>query len=289
MLLLAGLACTKDVDAEGASWLLDLRDAGQPLALGGTFDPSDPTETYFAAQHVVPDLYYGNSPPSEIPLLLWDHVLGEDISDPGICPYVTADGPELIYTAGCRSAEGYDWAGEVRELEWEEEGQEWKHWQFDLVVETELEDKSFERIALEGAIFYASANEDIGLVSHTQTNVRVEAEGYWANKAVNGDNLEAAWSQLSMTGMWETQDVDKRTYVHAGVVDLGDFGGFSFETEGLVDQGASCVGEPKGKLELRGAEDATLRFEGQERCDGCAEHTAGGDTTLACASREYLL
>ena len=289
MLLLAALACTKEEEPDSITWLLGLRDAGQPLALGQGFDPSDPPETYFAAQHVVPELYYGNSPASEIPLLLWDHLLGENISDDGICPYLTADGPTLVYQANCRSAEGYDWSGEVREVEWEEEGQEWHHWDFDLVVETDLEDKSFERISIVGQIFYASANEDIGLVSHTQTNVQVETTGYWANKAVNGEHLEAAWSELALTGLWETQDVDKRTFVHSGVLDLGDFGGFTFESEGLVDQGADCVGEPKGRFTLSGAADASLRFEGAERCDGCAEHTAEGDTTLAGASREYLL
>lgn len=289
MLLLFAFACTKGEDPEGVDWLLDVRDAGQPLALGQGFDPQDPTETYFAAQHFVPDLYYGNSPASEIPLLLWDHLLGDNIADTGICPYLSADGPELIYTGNCRSAEGYDWIGEVRQIEWDEEGQSWQHWEFDLIVETELEDKSFERISLVGELFYASMNEDIGLVSHTQTNVQVEAQGYWANKSVNGENLELAWSELALTGVWETQDIDTRTYVHAGVVDLGDFGGFTFDSEGLVDQGAGCIGEPKGKVTLSGDGDATLRFEGQERCDGCAEHTADGDTTLACASREYLL
>ncbi len=208
----------------------------------------------------------------------------------GQCVCVCADGrTTLVYDGNCRSAEGYDFSGEVSILEWEEEGQGWQHWDFDIVVETELPDQSFDRIGLTGEIFYGSANEDIGLVSHTQTNVQMESEGYWANKAVNGDNLEAAWSEVAFTGIWETQDLGTRTYVHVGVLDLGDFGGFTFQTEGLVDQGASCVGEAKGRVQISGTADATLRFEGSERCDGCAEHTAEGATTLACASREYLL
>lgn len=288
LLLLA--ACTNGTEDQDERFLIATRDAGNPIAQGSGFDPSDPAEALFAAQHLVPDLYFGNSPSSEIALEMWDHLQGDNIADTGICPYLVADGPEEIFKTDCRSQEGYDWAGEVRYVEWEEEGQDWKHWTFDVDVSTDLEDKSFERLALTGEIFYASANEDIGLISHTQSNVRIDAEGYWANKLVNGDNLELAWQGLAMTGVWETQETDEgRIFVHTGLADLGEFGGFTFDTEGLDEQ-SDCVGEPKGTLTLNGDVAGTLRFEGGARCDGCAAHTAdGGDETLACPSREYML
>jgi hypothetical protein len=286
MLLLVSLAaCTKGEDSDSLDWLIEARDAGEPMASGTGFDVSDPTVTFFAAQHVVPGLYYGQSPPSEIPLLLWDHLLGANISDEGICPALQADGAKLIYTTNCRSAEGYNFTGTVEEVSWEEEGQRWQQWSFDLEVDSDIEDASFRRIALQGEIWYASANEDLGLLGHTQANVLVEAEDYWAQK-LHGDNLELAWSELALTGIWETQeDPDGELHVFSGMADLGEFGGYEFRTEGLLDQPSQCVGEPKGTLELG---EARLRFEGPARCDKCAEATVDGDTTLACPSLDYL-
>ncbi|MCP4807327.1 MAG: hypothetical protein GY913_32375 [Proteobacteria bacterium] len=288
LLLLA--ACANGTEDASDAFIIPLRDAGDPVAQGSGFDLSNPTETMFAAQHIVPDLYFGNSPSSEIALQMWDHLQGDNIADTGICPYLVADGPEQIFKTDCRSQEGYNWSGEVRYVEWSEEGQDWKHWTFDVVVDTDLEDKSFERLALTGEIFYASANEDIGLISHTQSNVRIDAEGYWANKLVNGENLEAAWQGLALTGAWETQETDAGDlFVHSGVMDLGQFGGLTFETEGLLDEGG-CVGEPQGTLLLDGDQAGQLRFEGSNRCDGCAAHSGDGiDETLACPSREYML
>ncbi len=286
MLLLVALsACTRGEDPDTVDWLIEARDAGDPLASGLGFDEADPTVTFFAAQHVVPGLYFGQSPPSEIALLLWDHLQGDNISDEGICPALRADGATLVYTTGCRSAEGYNFSGTVEETEWEEEGQRWQRWAFDLVVDSDIEGASFRRIGLLGEIWYASANEELGLLGHTQTNLRIETEGYWTQK-LHGENLELAWSELALTGIWETQeDPDGERHVFNGLADLGSFGGYEFSSEGLLDQPAKCVGEPKGSMELG---EARLLFEGPGRCDKCAEATIDGDTTLACPSLEYL-
>ncbi|MCB9758252.1 MAG: hypothetical protein H6739_00290 [Alphaproteobacteria bacterium] len=274
--LLMALACTGEDPDDTTLFLLPERGTGTALATGSGMDLSTPQAAFFAAGHVAQeiDARWG-FPATQIPLLLWEDVLlGENIADPGSCPYSVADGPETTWRTGCRSQDGYTWAGEVSKTTWEEdETGDWLHYTFDIDVSSDNEGRAFDRIAMSGEFYYLNGDSE-PLARYAEANLRVEAEGYWAHNFE--DALEDAWSDLALTGRWQTLDEDGDA-VHAfeAAADLGAYGGFAASTGELVDSG-SCVAEPEGSIALEGDQSARLDFEGRDRCDGCAEFYLDG-------------
>ena len=285
-MLMLLLACTRGADDTGAAALFrqDFRDAGLPHAGGEGFTFSSSQQTAFGFEHVVPGVVWGNSPPTEMVLVLWDYVQGENIADPGVCPYKTADGASTTWNTNCRSADGYDWDGSVTSVVWEEGGQEWEHWTFDLVLESDIEGRKFDRIALDGQYYFGGRSDDEGVLSHTQANYTIDAVGYWSGAFK--DEVEPAWHGLSTTGTWETWD--DGTYVFNGLMDLGEHGGFAFTTEGM-EEVSNCVREPKGEMTMTTPDStAVLTFEGAGQCDGCAQLDLDGVRQNTACDQSYL-
>lgn len=276
------LACDREVEQEDP-FVVVLRDAGVPMAEGVGYDFSTPQAAYFAAQHVTPDLDgRWPFPVSNIPLLLWEDVLlAENISDPGSCPYLVADGAETTWETGCRSQEGYNWTGEVVLTTWEEDGLgDWMHYDFAIEIRSDEERRTFDRVSLQGQLYFLNGNDD-PVARFGQSNLVIESVGYWANGFET--ELESAWQHLAVTGAWQTLAADDgETHTVSAVVDLGDYGGFSAEASPLAEQD-SCIAEPRGDVLLTGQQAAELRFEGADRCDGCAEFFLDGvRSTNAC-------
>jgi hypothetical protein len=284
MLLPLLLACTGP-ETDDSTFMLDARLEPLPRATSGGYPADDPEEAYFAAQHVVPGLHWGNSPPTELVIGMWEHLMGENVADPGSCPYGVIDGAEVVWSTECRSQDGYNWSGTATEVTWSEGGQEWTHWTFDLQVDSDVESRTFDRIALDGEYIFGGADRDKGLLSHTEMDLVMEVEGYW--DTIGKDRLGAAWAPLALTGMWETQlNGELELYQMKGHLELGDDGGLTFDGQGGLESDG-CAVEPRGALAL--GDDVTLRFEGDNRCDNCAMHSVdGSDPTLACQSTGWL-
>ncbi len=281
-MLLLLLACLRGNDTGNADlFLVPSRDAGLPVAVGAGYEFS-PQTAAFAFEHVVPGVVWGN-PAKEMIETLWEYVQAENISDPGICPYLTADGATITWKTNCRSAEGYDWSGTVTSVSWEEAGQNWEHWTFDVLIESDLEARKFDRIALTGQYYLAGADADLGVISHTQANYIIDGVGYW--EGAFKDDVEPAWHGLAVTGTWETWD--DGTLLMDGLMDLGEFKGFHFTTEGLEGVN-NCVREPKGELILRSESTARLVFEGAGQCDGCAQLILDGERQNTACDQSYL-
>ncbi len=265
------LACDGETDLVDP-WLVEDIDLGDPLASGTGYVFDTPQSAWFAAEHVVPDLTWV-WPASNLPLYLWTEVLmGENVSDQGTCPYVTASGGSQVWKSGCRSQDGYDWDGTFTEDEDYEDGWTTYSYLFALEVASEVDNRAFDRIALSGEVVYTDGDDE-ALVRASQANLTLEASGYWSRGFE--DELEAAWSGLVLTGRWEGTMVDGTEVVLIDArVDLGELGGF--HVTGSVS-GDGCLVEPAGEIVLAGAQQARLVFEGQERCDGCAEYYLDGE------------
>lgn len=275
--LLLALACRPEPEDE-SPFVLPLADLGAPLAVGGGYDLLSPQDAFFAARHVAPGVEERwPLPPSNVPLLLWEELLqGENVADPGSCPYVQANGAERVWVSGCRSEDGYDWEGTVRVEETSDEGGDWERWRFDLEVVSEVEGRSFDRVRLLGGFDYMSGDGEVD--RWVQANWSVEAEGYWANNFE--DELEDAWRALALTGVYQAQTTEAGAlrYVLEATVDLGDTGGFNATSDTFTAGAATgCPVEPTGALTLVGAQTAVLTFEGPDRCDGCAQLTVDGE------------
>ncbi|MED5371713.1 MAG: hypothetical protein VX899_11900 [Myxococcota bacterium] len=281
------LACTGE-DTSVDSWRIEPRASGTPLARSSAYPLDDGSEAYLAAQHIVPELHWGNSPSTHIVLDMWDHVMGVNVADPGNCPYDVVDGSTRTWTGGCRSQDGYDWEGEVQQVVWEEEGQEWERWTFDMVVSSEVDSRSFDRIAFQGEFWFAGSNGE-DLQSHTESNFILETEGYWERGS--RPKLEEAWSVLAFSGIWETwldAGGDLRSFKTEGVFENA-YGGLVFATPELLEDDG-CASEPSGTLSFTdGDQKASLEFEGNDRCDNCASYALDGeDAALTCRTSTWL-
>jgi hypothetical protein len=275
--LLVLVACRPDPEDQ-SPFLLPLADLGAPLAQGGGFDLESPQDAFFAARHVAPGVEERWAlPPSNMPLLLWEELLqGENVADPGSCPYVQADGAKRIWVSGCRSEDGYDWEGTVSLEETSDELGDWERWRFDLDVTSEVEGRSFDFVRLQGGFDYLSADATVD--RWVQANWAVQAQGYWANNFE--EELEAAWADLALTGVYQAQETESGAlrFVLQATVDLGDNGGFDATADALTAGAATgCPVEPDGVLTLVGAQTAVLTFEGPDRCDGCAQLSVDGE------------
>ncbi|MCB9743084.1 MAG: hypothetical protein H6740_10825 [Alphaproteobacteria bacterium] len=282
LVLLLGMACSGPDGDDAETWLIQPRMDSTPYAGGEGYSFDSPQAAFFAAGHVAPTVDSRWSfPATQIPLLIWEEVLlGENVADSGSCPYLTADGAETTWRTNCRSQDGFNWSGSVVKVEWEEDGNDWLHYQFDLLVETELENQPVNRVSLVGEFYYADG-DNAPLVRHAESNLRMEVDGYWARGFE--DELEMAWSQVDLSGTWETrEDEDGRWTRFETEADLGDYGGFTASSDALFEPN-DCVAEPEGSVFLGGDVEAELRFEGPSRCDGCAELYLDGErSTNAC-------
>ena len=192
-------ACTDGEDTE-ASWLVEAVDLGAPVATGTGYVFDTPQAAWTAAEHVVPDLRW-TWPATNVPLFLWTELLmGDNVSDPGTCPYLTADGSAETWRTDCRSQDGYDWDGTYT-LDETEQGS-WTVFDYDfaLDVASDVENRAFDRVALAGAMSYVDG-DGAPLVRSSQSNLVMEVGGYWSRGFE--DVLEQAWQHLAITGRWE--------------------------------------------------------------------------------------
>ena len=264
-ILMLFVACGSG-NPSGMDWLIEPMELGSyAKGTGYTFD--SPQSTWFAGEHALPELRW-TVPPSNIPIYLWEDVLGgENVWDAGSCPYLTLDGNKTTWSANCRSQEGYDWSGSVSLTE-TNEAQRAELWEFDIEVSSDREGRIFEHIRMEGTIHYITG-DNTPLARHAQANIKIEAPGYW--EGAFDDELDAAWTDLKMTGIWESQvKNDQEFWQVDAAVDLGSMGGFTVFTEQLWVE-TDCAGEPRGEALLSGTNEARLSFEGADTCNGCAQ------------------
>ena len=261
MLAACGGGSNSDLD-----WLIEPMDLGSyAKGTGYTFD--SPQTTWFAGEHGLPELRW-TAPPSNIPIYLWEDVLsGENVRDAGSCPYMTLDGETTTWSANCRSQEGYDWNGSVSLTETNEEHRS-ELWVFDLEVSSDREERIFDTVRLEGTLHYVTG-DNAPLSRHAQVNMSIQAPGYWAGAF--DDALDEAWTDLAMSGTWESQIKNKLEFWQIeAAIDLGTMGGFEVHTEQLWVE-PDCAGEPRGEARLSGTNEARLVFEGVDTCNGCAQ------------------
>ena len=265
------IACSAETEPQ-ENWLVEAAELGAPVANGTGYEFETPQSAWLAAEHVVPGLTW-SWPPSNIPLFLWEDVLmGENVSDEGSCPYMTASGGSLTWRTDCRSQDGYDWEGEYTVGETQDEDWLLFDYAFDLSVSSEVDDRVFDHLKLDGSMFYVDG-DDSPMVRSSQSNLVIQAAGYWSRGFE--DQLEQAWSRLAVSGRWEGQVVEGQQVIQLDAsVDLGDLGGFQ-ATGNLSED--DCVLEPAGELTLIGQQEVTLVFHGSNACDGCAELTVDGE------------
>ncbi len=273
------LACSGET-TDPIAWTVDAVDLGDPVAAGTGYDFDSPQAAWLAAEHVVPGLTW-TWPASNVPLFLWDEVLmGENVADEGTCPYLTASGAAETWRSDCRSQDGYDWDGDYT-VEEAEEGS-WTRFSYDLAlqVDSDVEGRAFDHIALTGPMVYVDGDDE-PLVRSSQSNLLVEAAGYWSRGFE--DTYEAAWSQLAISGRWEGLTAHgAETVTLEATVDLGEWQGFAATGELTLHD---CLLEPAGEITLVGAQTAVLAFQGDDGCDGCAELTVDGERQAnACRS-----
>ena len=286
VLLIALPACTgTEDDPESSIWITPEQNLGDPVATGSGFVVANGTDAWFAAEHVAP-LIAWDFPATEQPWFLWDLVQGENIADQSTCPYTQADtsAGTKTWMSDCRSREGYEWTGEVRQtvpsdsgdpLPWEptiDDEWAWERWDYDLQIIGDIEDPAFDRLTIKGTVFFING-DDVDLVKAAQVNIRIGIDGYWEALHV-GDEREQSWNDLLLTGRWEHLVGD--THHFAGTADLGELGGFAFQSEGLTLQD-TCSGEPKGTLDITTDDDVTLTFQGSDECDRCASLAINGE------------
>ncbi len=264
-------ACSGD-QAPQTEWLVDAVDLGEPLAGGTGFAFDTPQAAWLAAEHVVPGLTW-SWPASNVPLFLWNDVLmGENVSDEGTCPYLTASGTAETWRSDCRSQDGYDWDGDYTVDEVEDGS--WTTFAYDLglIVDSDVEGRAFDRVSLKGPMVYVDGDDE-PMVRSSQSNLVVEVAGYWSRGFE--DALEDAWSRLAISGRWEGQAQDGSEQITLeAAVDLGSWGGFVATGSITVDD---CLLEPAGQVSFVGAQTAVLTFQGDDACDGCAEVTVDGE------------
>lgn len=268
------LACKPDPAVD--PFIVDRPALGAALAEGLGYDLGTPQAAWFAAQHAATGLDgRWPFPGSNIPLLLWEDLLaGQNVADVGTCPYSVLEGDATVWKTGCRSQDGYDWSGEVRTQAVPTDRGEWEVWEFELEVASDVEGRSFDRVALEGSFWYLDG-DDQPLARFVEANWAAEVEGWWANSFE--DELEQAWHHLALTGAWQiTVEGGVNTTTARAAADLGDYGGFTLSTDDLAEA-TGCPGEPEGELALSGLQEAVLRFEGAARCDGCAVFLLDGE------------
>lgn len=254
-------------------WLVEPLDWGS-YAAGSGYAFEDPQTTWLAAEHVLPSLWW-SIPASNIPLYLWEDVLsGEDVMDVGSCPYLTLQDDMTTWSANCRSQEGYNWSGSVTVQATDDGTWTTQDWTFDLQVSSDREGRVFDKVTLEGRVRYIDGDDE-PLTRHVQVDVHMEAPGYWAGAFK--PELDAAWSDMNLTGTWEAQSTEKgESWQMEARADLGELGGFSLAGRDFRVED-DCAGEPKGEATLHGANKARLEFEGADACNGCAKLWLDGE------------
>jgi hypothetical protein len=276
-LLLLGGCTGKGEDTGVAAWQVQSRDLGAAYASGDqTMDLSEGATAWFAAEQFIPMLEW-RQPGAEIPLYMWDQIMRPTVADDGVCPLNEASGATYTWkTYDCRSSQGYEFTGEVSETRWTESGWDWVRYDLDMEVVGDTEDRSFDRIALKGALIYVDGDGD--LAEAVQVNVRATAEGLLSGADLD-DPREPLWNEWALTARYE-QSADG-THKMRGDTSLGSLGGAHFESDALADVG--CAAAPDGVLLLQGQQTARLKFQGASDCRRCAAYTLDGeDAGEAC-------
>lgn len=274
-ILLGSLACKAAEDTgagEDLGWALPEMDLGTPLAQGTGFAFEHNDDGWFAAQHIVPRLEW-EYPVVTIPLYLWNEVAyGENIADPGSCPYLnTHDGTDT-WVSNCRSQDGYIWAGEFAKTAWDDEFGRWTRYDMDLEITADVDRPQFEQLKLEGVVYTVVGDGD-ELQLGAQVNAIAGIDGYWEKRSVV-DDKEISWDSWALTGRVETDGGGRTTL--EGQAELGALGGLSFHSDGL-DKVDTCAAEPDGKMVLSGATEITLAFDAKDTCNFCADLQIDGE------------
>ncbi|MEC8425726.1 MAG: hypothetical protein VX000_18205, partial [Myxococcota bacterium] len=224
------------------------------------------------AEQFVPGLDW-DQPGIMIPKELWSAVLRPTVADEGTCPVREVSGTATTYrTYNCRSSQGYEFTGEVTEDRWDASGWAWERYDFDVAVMGDVDDASFDRITLRGAVVYVDGVDDSTLEEAVLVNVAASAEG-WLSRADADDPREPLWQQWTVTARYETTR-DGRTRIDGDAI-LGGLGAVHFQAAGL---GAGCAAVPDGDLRLEGQQRAVLAFAGDSDCRRCAAYTLDGSS-----------
>jgi hypothetical protein len=282
LLLLA--ACSGGDGAAGAqgAFLAAAHELGPELSGDADFPVDDPALSWTASELVVPLAGY-DFPASAIPLFVWEEVaMAQSVADEGSCPYVLTDSEDgattTTWESDCRSQDGYEWLGDMSRTTWSEadaDGVQWTRWTMALEVEAGIDEPSFDRLGLQGTLWFGLGDGE-ALLRVAQANVAVVLEGYWSRQG--GDEArEAAWGDLRLRGTWEEHETGAQdTHRFAATARLGALGGLAVEGPALQES-AQCAAEPDGEVALEGAARASLRFDGATSCDRCASLEVEGE------------
>ncbi len=273
--LLGVLGCTptETKSPNGISFALAPADLGTARAAATGFDPADGDATGLALDQVLP--VFGNPVPLwEAPLFVLELLRRDNVRSEGDCPFerIQEDGATL-YEGDCRSSYGYEFAGDLAEHEWTEDGVDRHRIEADVEVEGDVDDPLFERVVLQGAMERA-VPEDGSIDAHYDVNLRLEVLGYWESRP--GEEARAtAWTEWVVSGTAE--EVDGRWAVDLAA-EVGGAGGMTVASGALTESG-SCPIELDGEALL--GEGITATFAAAS-CDACADVAHADGETTAC-------
>lgn len=277
--LVPAVACSGDKGDSGSAgetWRMPDQGLGLPMADGADADLGEPGVAWHAAAQVVPGVDWA-IPGVELPLSLWASLQVDRFWDEGSCPYTVTEGTATVYRSDCRTNEGYEWTGDVRVDDWEEDGWRWRRWDYELEVVADTDNPGFARIAIEGAAVMVDT-DDSSFSRGVQANWRVEADEYWASQGT--DAREATWQTLAVTGRDEATDSGvHRVDVAATAAGIGSY---TLRSEALT-LSSDCTVVPTGEAELEGRQASTLTYG--ETCARCAGWDGeGASADQACGS-----
>ncbi|MFT4979634.1 MAG: hypothetical protein ACI8S6_005546 [Myxococcota bacterium] len=270
--------CKEKLD-DDSSWLLATRDLGADLASGTGFDMADTDALWTATDQLIPGLYW-ELPALDLATAAFDTMLDDEgVTDPGTCPYTTASGSTLTWVSNCRSQDGYQLDGTVSYTDGDDdEGRDWRLWEFDLEVAPREEFSDLQRVMLRGQVLTTTGSGDDALISALQLNVHIGIEEYF--EAANGDAVqETIWADWRLSARYEQHTAEGGVkLLMEGTADLGALGGLEFSgTDLLLPK--NCPNEIDGTLSIGGGE---LRFDGSGGCDRCGELTLNDATSSVC-------
>jgi hypothetical protein len=282
MLLLLLTACTPagtDDPAGGVTFAVPPADLGAPRASRSGFDPADGDGVGLALSLVLPVFGESNpvgaNPAWDLPAEVWAILQRTDVRNAGVCPFERVDGDTTTHEGDCRTSYGYDFAGDVAERTWTEDGADRYRMDADVEVIGDTEEPVFDRIAMAGAIERAEPT-DGGVDRHLDVNLHLEVEGYWDARDPDDPRLVGLQS-WDVSGSLEEAG---GTWVVDLAADIADVGGLGVTSAALAE--SDCPVEFSGEAAL--SADVTADFEGVDACDRCARVVgADGVDTLACA------
>ncbi|MFT5684650.1 MAG: hypothetical protein ACI8RZ_005594 [Myxococcota bacterium] len=273
-LLVTVLLCGACKPPDEGPWLLEEADLGADVAAASGYDLSGGEDAWLAAAQFLPDQLWEH-PGYELPLAIWEEIVDDQsIADEGSCPYVTADGPTLIWVSNCRSQEGYDWSGTVSRTDDEQNGLETTLWEMDIEIIADTDFPRFSRVMMSGSVLITGSGG--GLIEGVQTNL-ITAVADFEEIAQGDDVQKEIWSAGWALSARQEEHTDG-TLLLDGATELGNRGGVAFSGTALaIDD--KCPGEPDGQLTLTASVTAGLDLDGVSgMCDNCAEMTLDGES-----------